>query len=74
MSLAASTRDAPHAIRAQIRYVVKGEKAIFYPAERERSYWPPEDHEMTVTDARPFRDELSIPRNGFALLEQHSAG
>jgi hypothetical protein len=63
----------PHAIRTQIRYVVKGEKAIFYPAQRERSYWPPEDHEMTVTDARPLREQLSIPGNGFSLLEQHSA-
>jgi hypothetical protein len=73
MPLAASTRQHPHSIRTQIRYVVKGEKAIFYPADRARSYWPPEDHEMTVTDARPLRDELSIARNGFALLEQRSA-
>lgn len=73
MSLAASTREQPHAIRAQIRYVVKGEKAIFYPADRERSYWPPDDHEMTITDARPFRRELSIARNGFALLEHDTA-
>jgi hypothetical protein len=73
MSLAHSSRERPHAIRTQIRYVVKGEKAIFYPADREKSYWPPEDHEMTVTDARPFRGELSIPRNGFALLEHDTA-
>ena len=28
------------AVEAVIRYVVAGEKAIFYPADRERSYWP----------------------------------
>lgn len=73
MSLAASSLEQPHTIRAQIRYVVKGEKAIFYPADREKSYWPPDDHEMTITDARPLREELSIPRNGFVLLEHRTA-
>lgn len=68
-----SPREAPRTIRATIRYVVKGEKAIFYPADRERSYWPPEDHEMTITDARPLRDELSVARNGFAILDHETA-
>jgi hypothetical protein len=69
----ASTREQPHTIRTPIRYVVKGEKAIFYPTDRARSYWPPDDHEMTITDARPFQQELSIARNGFALLEHDTA-
>ena len=73
MSAVPSTPEHPHRIRATIRYVVKGESAIFYPADREKSYWPPEDHEMTVTDARPFREELSISRNGFALLQHQTA-
>lgn len=63
----------PRTIRTNIRYVVKGEKAIFYPADRARSYWPPDDHEMTVTDARPLRDQLSVARNGFTLLEHRTA-
>lgn len=73
MSYAISTREQPHTIRAVIRYVVKGEKAIFYPADRARSYWPADDHEMTITDARPFRDQLTVERNGFTLLEHHTA-
>ena len=72
MPNAASTREDPHRIRAQIRYVVKGEKAVFYPADRARSYWPPDDHEMTITDARPFRDVLSVARNGFTVLTHHT--
>jgi len=73
MSNISSTRQNPYRIQATIRYVVKGESAIFYPADREKSYWPPDDHEMTITDARPFRDELSVARNGFALLQHRSA-
>lgn len=73
MAAVPSTREAPHTIRATIRYVVKGEAAIFYPADRAKSYWPPDDHEMTVTDARPLRAELSVARNGFAVLDHHSA-
>ncbi|MFM1887391.1 MAG: hypothetical protein RL026_2548 [Pseudomonadota bacterium] len=60
-------------IRAVIRYVVKGEKAIFYAAERERSYWPPDDHEMTITDARALDEPLTVARNGFALLRHRTA-
>ena len=63
-----STREHPKQIKAVIRYVVKGEKTIFYPADRDKSYWPAEDHEMTLTDMRPFQKELTIARNGFALL------
>jgi hypothetical protein len=73
MSGIISTRTSPYFIRATIRYVVKGESAIFYPAEREKSYWPADDREMTITDARPFRDELSVARNGFALLSHRTA-
>ena len=47
---AASTREHPKQVKATIRYVVKGEKSIFYPADRAKSYWPAEDHEMTLED------------------------
>ena len=60
-------------IRATIRYVVKGEKSIFYPADRAKSYWPPEDHEMVITDARPLLDRLSVARNGFTVLHHQTA-
>jgi hypothetical protein len=55
-------------IKADIRYVVKGERSIFYPADREKSYWPGEDHAMTITDARAMQPALTIERNGFALV------
>jgi hypothetical protein len=64
----APTRTLPRQITTDIRYVVKGERSIFYPAEREKSYWPPEDHPMTLTDMRPLQHEMSVARNGFALL------
>ncbi|MES2603455.1 MAG: CmcJ/NvfI family oxidoreductase [Pseudomonadota bacterium] len=63
----------PHQIKTTIRYVVKGERSIFYPADRDKSYWPADDHEMTLTDARPLQDQLSIARNGFALINHHTA-
>ena len=44
-----STRERPKQIKAAIRYVVKGERSIFYPADRDKSYWPAEEHEMTLT-------------------------
>jgi len=60
-------------IRADIRYVVKGERSIFYPADRDKSYWPADDHQVTLSDARAVQDQLSIDRNGFALLNHVTA-
>jgi len=68
-----STRQNPYRIDATIRYVMKGESAVFYPADREKSYWPPDDHVMSITDARPFRDALCVAANGFALLQHRTA-
>jgi hypothetical protein len=64
---------SPESIEATIRYVVKGESAIFYPGDRAKSYWPPDDHVMRVTDARPLRDSLTIDRNGFAILDHRTS-
>jgi hypothetical protein len=60
-------------IRTEIRYVVKGERSIFYPADREKSVWPAEEHIMTLTDMRPLQQQLSIDRNGFTLLNHVTA-
>jgi hypothetical protein len=65
--------NAAHSVRAPMTYVVRGEKAIFYPADRSRSYWPTEMHEVTITDMRPIADELSFERNGFCLVNEPSA-
>lgn len=64
---------APHQINVTIRYVVKGERAIFYAAEREKSYWPGDDHDVVVTDLRSVDELPNIERNGFTLLRQHTA-
>jgi hypothetical protein len=64
---------APHQIKATIRYVVKGERAIFYASERDKSYWPGDDHEVVVTDLRTLDVAPSIERNGFTILRQNTA-
>jgi len=71
--MTAQQTPAPKQIQSAIRYVVKGEQTIFYPAERERSYWPADDHVMTITDARPLMNELSVDKNGFAVLKHQTA-
>ena len=63
----------PRQIQATIRYVVKGERSIFYPSDRDKSYWPADDHEMTLTDLRPLQQQPTIDRNGFALLNHKTA-
>lgn len=73
MAQTAGSGEAPRRIRTTIRYVVKGEAAIFYPGDRDRSYWPADDHEMTVTDARTMRDQLDVAHNGFTLLTHRTA-
>jgi len=60
-------------IEATIRYVVPGEKSVFYAADRARSYWPPEEHRMHIENMRPHAGELSIDRNGFVLLRHPTA-
>ncbi len=55
-----------------MKYVVRGEKATFHPGERDKSYWPVEEHEVTIHDMRPIREKLSFDRNGFVLVDQHS--
>ena len=57
-------------VPASITYVVAGEKAVFYPAERERSYWPKDAHTVPVYNMRLYTDELALEKNGFVLLRQ----
>ena len=61
------------AVEAPIRYVVPGEKAIFYPADRERSYWPVEEHRVSIGNMRARAANLSLERNGFVLVREPSA-
>jgi len=59
-------------VRATMKYVVRGEKATFYAGDRDKSYWPGEEHEVVFHDMRPLTGELSFDRNGFVLLEEPS--
>lgn len=59
-------------VEATIRYIVRGEKATFYAGDREKSYWPGEDHKAIIHDLRPEADEFSFDRNGFVMLDETS--
>lgn len=61
------------AIDAVIPYVVPGESSVFYPGDRERSYWPVEEHKVAVRDARAAKDRLALEKTGFVLLKQPTA-
>jgi hypothetical protein len=67
MTLSESNRSG---VEAVIRYVVPGEKAVFYPADRERSYWPAEEHRVRIESMRPQVGELALERNGFVLANE----
>jgi len=60
-------------VEASIRYVVAGEKAVFYPGDRERSYWPGEEHRVPIADMRTRAADLALERNGFVLLREPTA-
>jgi hypothetical protein len=60
-------------IEARIKYVVAGEKAVFYPTDRGKSYWPGEEHIVTVENMRPRADTLALEKNGFVLVRQPTA-
>lgn len=62
----------PYDVTAQLTYVVRGEKATFHAGDREKSYWPGEEHEVVIHDMRPLADQLSFDRNGFVLLDEPS--
>src|SRR5882724_10065354 len=57
-------------VDAVIRYVVAGEKAVFYPADRERSYWPGEEHRVRIQSMRAQVSDLALERNCFVLIRE----
>ena len=59
-------------VETTMKYVVRGEEAVFYAGEREKSYWPVDEHRVTIHDVRPYIDELSFDRNGFVLVDEPS--
>lgn len=59
-------------VRTRMKYVVRGEKAVFYAGDREKSYWPVDEHEVTIHDVRPFIHDLALEKNGFVVLDEPS--
>jgi hypothetical protein len=57
-------------VETTMKYVVRGEKATFHAGDRAKSYWPVDEHPVTIHDMRPIRDELSFDRNGFVLVDE----
>src|SRR5690606_39048781 len=62
----ATARD----VRTTMKYVVRGEKATFHAGDRAKSYWPVDEHQVTIHDVRPIREELAFDRNGFVLVDE----
>lgn len=63
------------AIDAVIKYVVAGERAVFVPTDRAKSYWPVEEHVMRIENMRPLAEQgtLALEKNGFVLVKHKSA-
>jgi hypothetical protein len=57
-------------VRTTRKYVVRGEKATFHAGDRAKSYWPVDEHDVTIHDVRPIRERLSFDRNGFVLVDE----
>ena len=57
-------------VRTTMKYVVRGEKATFHAGDRAKSYWPVDEHQVTIHDVRPIREELAFDRNGFVLVDE----
>lgn len=73
MGAAAQKTTESHAVEAAIKFVKPGEKVIFYPTDRKRSYMPLEEHVVRIEDARPYTRDLSLDKDGFVLLERPAA-
>lgn len=59
-------------VAATMKYVVRGEKATFYAGDRDRSYWPGEEHQVVFHDLRPELGDLALERNGFVVVDEPS--
>jgi len=57
-------------VETTMKYVVRGEKATFHPGERDKSYWPVDEHRVIIHDVRPEIGKLSFERNGFVVVDE----
>ncbi len=65
-----STDTIARDVETTMKYVVRGEKATFHAGDRARSYWPIDEHPVTIHDVRPIAGELGFDRNGFVLVDE----
>jgi len=59
-----------HDVETTMKYVVRGEKATFHAGDRAKSYWPVDEHRVTIHDLRPELGELALERNGFVVVDE----
>jgi hypothetical protein len=57
-------------VQTTMKYVVRGEKATFHAGDRAKSYWPVDEHPVTIHDVRPIRESLGFERNGFVVVDE----
>src|SRR5688572_22438771 len=57
-------------VETTMKYVVRGEKATFHAGDRAKSYWPVDEHPVTIHDVRPVRESLSFDGNGFVVVDE----
>ena len=57
-------------VETTMKYVVRGEKATFHAGDRAKSYWPVDEHVVTIHDVRPEIGQLSFDRNGFVVVDE----
>lgn len=57
-------------VETTMKYVVRGEKSTFHAGERDKSYWPIDERQVTIHDVRPLIGELSFERNGFVVVDE----
>lgn len=59
-------------VETTMKYVVRGEKATFNAGDRAKSYWPVDEHLVTIHDVRPIVGQLALERNGFVVLDEQT--
>ncbi|MEO6387271.1 MAG: CmcJ/NvfI family oxidoreductase [Croceibacterium sp.] len=67
------TPDIVCDVHTTMKYVVRGEKATFNAGDRAKSYWPVDEHPVTIHDVRPIAGQLAFDRNGFVLADESTA-
>jgi hypothetical protein len=73
MAVTELSADLKGAIETTIRYVPKGERAIFYPTDRARSAWAVDERQIRIESIRNDPGKFSLEKNGFMLITRPTA-